>query len=725
MSLKEFDAKQFLLEKGERVGLGVALTLMVAMLVFSLFMPSQGFFSGSPAANAEQLKKSTEQLDQALRTREPGPNDKPDTDKNRLIKLDTAYLQPDNYATVPWFTPGSKENPMRRPPAIYNVEEAVARYAAPPIDFYIFDKDFSKIMVLREKNKSGSNTAGPPGFRNPMANMSRGMMPPQGGGGAAYSRAMQQMGNLSTMRSFNGLNSGEDAEYDLIRVPYEKWNPQELTAHQLKPQRMAIVAASFPYRRQLEEFKNQLRLADLEAVRNEPAQDNPNETSFRFLQVLIQRVEVDAENNPIGDWRDLELKPIYNLYLKYTYNPVIPFQPEDPKYSLVKFDGLVAPLLREFHPERKVDSSTRMSSMFLPPGMGPGGPVPPSTPSDTPAEEEKSKYPDVAAELPKLQDTIAKLTAAKNVQVAAPKINRKELTIDPFRPYAPPPVEESNTAGTGAQSSPSEGMTYPEYCLVRFCDVTIEPGKAYRYRIKIEMANPNYQRDDVASPAYKVQPKLASKEWFEIKDVVRTPHELYYYVVDEKQGVKGNKDPRWPAPHSAASAYWNQNPDAEQVVFQFHRWVEQVPVSIGSKESDYRPVGDWAIADRVIVGRGELIGRRVKTDLPLWDMAKNKFDLYAEPAPPRTPKNRITTGISVDYRDEKPEHDTVLVDFEGGKSSLAKVSDTSRIEVLMLDPDGKLLARNSYDDKEDKAREARRKALMDRVKELRDGKEAR
>ena len=72
MNLKEFDAKQFLLEKGERVGLGVAVTLMVLMLIFSLFMPSRGFFSGSPSKNAEVLESGSKQLQTALEYRATG-----------------------------------------------------------------------------------------------------------------------------------------------------------------------------------------------------------------------------------------------------------------------------------------------------------------------------------------------------------------------------------------------------------------------------------------------------------------------------------------------------------------------------------------------------------------------------------------------------------------------------------------------------------------------------
>jgi hypothetical protein len=78
MSLKEFDYKQFLLEKGEQVGLGVAVTLMVLMLIFNLFMPDKGFFSGSPKTKAKALNDSTQQLETALTSRQPSESDLPE-----------------------------------------------------------------------------------------------------------------------------------------------------------------------------------------------------------------------------------------------------------------------------------------------------------------------------------------------------------------------------------------------------------------------------------------------------------------------------------------------------------------------------------------------------------------------------------------------------------------------------------------------------------------------
>jgi hypothetical protein len=643
----------------------------------------------------------------------------PDTDKNRLIKLDTTLLSPSNYATLPWFTPGSKENPARRPPKIYNIEEAVAKYAVVPIDTYLFNRDFTEIKVLVDGNKevSTNGASGP----NPFAGMRGMQMPGRPGAGMPSGRNPMNVPNVAG--SMPGVSGTDTPVYTVRSIPFAKWNSQYLTAHQLQPLRMAIVAGSFPYKRQLEEHKKELRLGNLEAVRNELAADDSGEKSFRFLEVLIERVEVDANDKAVGPWKRLDLRKDYGSWLQLTY---FPFQAENPKYDLVKFDGLVPPLLREFH-AKDVNPTMKTTGMFNP-AAGPGN----APQAEPPPDEPKSAYPDVPALLPKLQETLDKLGKVEVTQIAAPKTNEKSTNIDLFRPNAAPPAENPQPATPNPATQPGSGdnLTYPEYCLVRFCDVTLQPGKAYRYRVKIVMANPNYKHDDVASPAYKTEKMLTSKEWFEIKETVRAAPELYYYVVDEKQGIgkrELKKDPKVPQPPSAASKLWETDPSPDQVVFQLHRWIEQIPLGSRS-DSEVLPVGDWAIADRVIVGRGESVGRKVKVDLPIWMFAKNKFELpHDQQPPPGRPargnnKPKITTGIPVEFNSPLAKGETILVDFEGGKSMYGKTPDTSRIDVLMLDGDGKLLARNSASDKNDKEREERRTAQFKRIEEIRQGK---
>src|SRR5262249_51489429 len=146
---------------------------------------------------------------------------------------------------------------------------------------------------------------------------------------------------------------------------------------------------------------------------------------------------------------------------------------------------------------------------------------------------------------------------------------------------------------------------------------------------------------DVASAAYKTNKELESREWFELKDTVRVPPETIYYVVDEKQLNKAEK----PSQQSPQANMWKDNKELDRnyVCFQLHRWLESTP--IGSTPT---PIGDWAIADRVFVARGEAIGRTVKVDLPVWKFARDAYILPAEDQTKRDILKR-RTGVNVNF----------------------------------------------------------------------------
>jgi hypothetical protein len=739
MSLKEFDAKQFLLEKGERVGLGIAVTLMVLMLILNLFMPDKGFFSGSPKTKETELKKSTETLDNGLRTRQPGPSDLPEKGEGRLIAFDTSYLQPDSYAPEgKFFEPRIRENPARRPPKIYNVDEAVVAFAHVPIDTYLFDRDFKKIWVLVDKEGKRSQGSGGQGGFNPFArlgNMPGGM--PGGGmmGGGMQQQMQQRMMQQNQGRLQGGLQGArqmaaatDTQEYETRLISFDSWNPQELTAHQLRPLRMAIIAGSFPYKEQLEEHKNRLRLPSIDAVLNEEVATNDDKKAqaFRFLGMDVERKEVDANGKTISDWARLPLAETYQLWLKHTFYP---FEPEDPKLEQVRFPGLAMPLLREFHASKAsapgIPGMQQMMGMMqrqMPPGASPPGGKS-GVGLEEAAPEGKTHYPNVVEKLPRIRATLAKLNETQPKQIAAPK--RTPATIlDAFNPDmnlgsdqnapAPPPPDPK-------QAGPNAGQEYiPEYVLARAVDVNIEPGKFYRYRMRIRMANPNYKRSDVASPDYKENEVLESKEWKEIEQTVSVPQETFYFVADEKQGATRN-DMRSIPMESAQNELWRTNPGPDQVAMQFQRWVESTQRS--RKDTDMVYVGEWAVADRVLVARGEYIGRKVKVDLPIWIYTRNSFILPIENPKDRV-RNRVRTGIDVDFGQENPENNMILVDFEGGKvsSQSPKVDDNCALEVLMLSPDGKLLARNNIKDTKDGDRTARREEAMKRIQDVREGK---
>jgi hypothetical protein len=737
MNLKEFDYKQFLLEKGERVGLGVAVTLMVLMLIFSLFMPSRGLFSGSPSKNADLLATGAKQLDSALNSAEPTEAQKPG--KARLIALDTERLNPNYYDTSSWFTSDRGESAARRPPAIYNLDESAAKVAFMDIDTYLFNKDFKTVVVLRDKEGRTSGGPTPPGGagnkNNPWAKMygqrggsGGGGMPPMMGGSGAGGNSMQRMmGQFGANRTGgNVLGADDKPEYETSIAKLTNLDSSAHLARQLRPVRMAIIAGSFPYKNQLEEHKGKLHLSSIQDVLNEGVEDEKGkqQAAFRFLGLKVERKEVDADGKDVTGWNKLDIKEAYALWL---LNSGLPFEPDDSKYDLVKpLDGLVMPRLREFREEGPQN----------PAGMTGPGMVPPGFPGAAAARDDTQKpaetmYPKVEEKLQKIADTLTKLEGVKPKQIArVPDKFRKNENFDPFNPNALSAEEPAAAADGNKGNEQSEGATIPDHVLVRFVDVTIDPGKSYRYRVKVRMANPNYGRADVASPSYKEKLELESKDWYEVPQTLTVPSELIYYVCDEMELSKNEKHPA----DTAISKLWMPRPSKDrQVVFQLHRWVESNPIIPNGEPT---PVGEWAIADRVIVSRGEFVGQPVKVDVPVWKYTLDSFVLPAEEQRRRpTRTGRMPTGVTVNFGPDNADTNTILVDFDGprhyrefsipgpdGQPKTLKVDDTTGLEVLMLSPEGKLLARNSLADSKDEERTKVRKEVMDRLAKVREGK---
>src|SRR5687768_15584778 len=88
MATKDFDYKQFLLEKGERVGLYTAAGIFVLLVVLYLFWPGHGIFSPSPAKSATEIKSTADQKDKLITTNTPS-----ESERVELAKVDPRLMQ--------------------------------------------------------------------------------------------------------------------------------------------------------------------------------------------------------------------------------------------------------------------------------------------------------------------------------------------------------------------------------------------------------------------------------------------------------------------------------------------------------------------------------------------------------------------------------------------------------------------------------------------------------
>jgi hypothetical protein len=239
-------------------------------------------------------------------------------------------------------------------------------------------------------------------------------------------------------------------------------------------------------------------------------------------------------------------------------------------------------------------------------------------------------------------------------------------------------------------------------------DVEIEPGKTYQYRMRIVMTNPNYGlKEGVASDKYAEEAQLRS-EWYVVPQKAAVPPEMTYYAVDQRE-LDNPKNP----------------PTLErgQMALQIHQWLK----FLDAGENEAKAVGEWVVAERMLVKRGEYVGRTVKVDVPIWKFNNEAFVLAgqkSDPTPMGTPPPK-STGYPVKFG--YSINDTLLIDFEGGadvthEGAREKGKTTFRekapVEALLFTHEGKLIQLDGALDGEDKERRQRLGDYKKRVEEV-------
>jgi hypothetical protein len=237
---------------------------------------------------------------------------------------------------------------------------------------------------------------------------------------------------------------------------------------------------------------------------------------------------------------------------------------------------------------------------------------------------------------------------------------------------------------------PAEGSGV-DRCLLRFIDMDVQPNRYYKYKVRVRLENPNYKK--YQEVAYK---SLASVETLFSEEVetaeVFTGPDLAYYLVDESLNPKTKEKGHVKLVGDASTAT-----PTLLTPFQVHRWVEETPDGV--------KVGDWMVAERLQVHRGEFIGKLLLMEVPQWNQIKERFDFFGsqgkqikgKPSPKGT-----ATKLPVDFRTT-----SLLVDFEYGGVG-------GPVEALVLNGEGQLVVLNGrsdfgYDDPEKSARGVERR----------------
>jgi hypothetical protein len=503
-------------------------------------------------------------------------------------------------------------------------------------------------------------------------------------------------------------------------------------AETLLPVRMTIVEAAFPYRQQMEEFRKALRFA---SVADMLADD---EARPEFLGLMVQRRTLYPNGKVADDWKDLDLDtPLKNIRVHAV--ATVPEDPELEQYRIiVRPNRLVMPrpmLARERddkYPDSRLESiqntidamekTTNKGEIML------EADEPPSRFKDVDIYEDDpgGMAGPAGAKPPPGGGALVPGKVGGGATGGPPGFPGGRPTGGlpsgkggtPFGGAAPPgrgglfpgkvgggrPPAPGGIPPGPAGQTPTEDDFLPEMCLVRFIDVTIQPGFRYEYRIKVKMANPNYQREDRAVLlAYTKEKELVSDEWKVVSSrspngekpiQVRVPAEVLFYAFDDASERK-------PGTFQPAND--------QRAAVQIHRWLDFARADPNKPETE-EPVGDWSIADRLLVHRGEYVGRFKEVAVPYWRSVLEEFILMVHPedkARKGQAQPRRHEGVALDFNTG-----AILVDFEGaGKRDYLvgakKVNDDEPVEMLILSNEGRLVVHEGKIDAKDEERKTR------------------
>jgi hypothetical protein len=490
--------------------------------------------------------------------------------------------------------------------------------------------------------------------------------------------------------------------------------------------RLVVVTATFPYLSQVEEYRKALRLDNAKEVYSKGLAP-----TFEGLNIDRRRLTFSGGQPAASDWEPVSRfnpetgeggvadridkmlrSAIYDYrWLDNTWDVIygasvmpMPLLTHDADYPLIKLPAIAnkpQPLVGR--PTSKGGNLVKQSYHY-PFGKERSDLFPP--PSEKNYETKPVKFSELD---PDLQDQVSgKINWFSPYGNVPEDWTKNAPTIQKGDGKGPPPDKNDNfKAPELALASPS--------ALIRFFDCDMEPG-TYQYRFQVRMANPNHDR-----PSELLEHSGVGRDvelvsgWVETQWITIPYDDVLVYITNQDRGFvskvpKSRDVDRIDAPPVGAVAV-DKNSD-KFVPFQVHKFVDTVrpPDKSGlGGESHY--VADWSVAERLLVARGEPIGRKCQVEMMVWKHLRAEWEISDVHYPKgfnslKQPPLR-SLGLPVDFRTEPP---IVLLDFTGGRQILkyktlenkaVPVDEDSSTEALLLMPDMTMTLRNGREDVSD------------------------
>jgi hypothetical protein len=167
---------------------------------------------------------------------------------------------------------------------------------------------------------------------------------------------------------------------------------------------------------------------------------------------------------------------------------------------------------------------------------------------------------------PSLIEVRGAIAPAAPAAAAEPAVPDEVVPDAPDEPAADKPAEPAVAAADASAAAPAPAN---DALLFRYFDFTVEPGKRYRYRVKLWLANPNY-KVDAAQLTEEANQQTPPGERF-IKSPESAPTDVVFIPYDGMI-VAGEWSPAGPAKEASVSVgveQWGANDGARA---QFVKW---------------------------------------------------------------------------------------------------------------------------------------------------------
>jgi hypothetical protein len=753
MAKSKIDAKEFMLQYGDRIGVGIAGLLALLFVVFAMLGSGGG-------VSAEQVNASSKKADEAIRRSEINPdmialNDEPTVKRlSQIDELAKALGKPFTIDQLQllsrFFEPEPlrgkfRSNPMVLQPLELAVEPLVGQ-------FRVYDTRFvnnqEEVMILKLRQGASApklnngnafrpgnqpppppsgglglggrggapggggmglgGSGGPPGgLGGPGGGLGApgggglGMGGPGGPGGAGRGGAQGGGGGRNTPttpKTPAGNPGGDESIYTIEWRKDKDVTQNDILGVSIKPLRVAYIAATYPHGLQTDEIAKKLQI-----------EKNLVERLYRKVEVQRRRIFPKGTQLPDGRIADKDLVELENPKDRTKLDYRTPEEADQllasadeqmsarDRYALAGWIDVnmqnVANVMRSaqsvakfnnepFHVEKEpiieglVEYAGPRIAMKLPHLV-------------------RADYPDIMSKLPTLMGAVKKIKDGEKAKVPPPPKDGRLGSGGGDEFDDGKDNSNQNNPPKGNNEAPELSGPVPDYVPIRFLDVDLDSslvgGATFEYRLRMVLHNPNYKREtEVAAPEF-ARDEFLFGNWSTTVRVTFEPDQMMY--ASDRERAKNATD---------------DGKDRDKVPVQLHKWLGKVEV-IGGSDRDTALVGDWWI-EKLLVGRGQYIGRSPDLAGPAGESNLVQWVSHAVD----TINSRIGADVQKKTRTTDLFTNSILVDFQGGayqsyRSDFNKSMKKEDVpaEILILEPDGRVISRHMGDDRNLTDRKAR------------------